>query len=150
VVCTLYRFTDEPMWEFPKLGIGPMSPTNEWARFTTLADARAALRSADISEPALHPKAQGLGREEKTGQRLLVDGELALPTQTGSARRRFATPKAVARQSAERAEGVTSGPERAADHRASIVEATTPRAPAADRDRRLSRGPLRARQCEPR
>jgi hypothetical protein len=65
VVCTLYRFTDEPMWEFPKLGIGPMSPTNEWARFTTLADARAALRSADISEPALHPKAQGLGREEK-------------------------------------------------------------------------------------
>ena len=43
-LCSLYRFTDEDTWEFPKLAIKAGPATNEWKRFNNLAEARAAAR----------------------------------------------------------------------------------------------------------
>lgn len=42
-VCTLYRFTDVDVYEHPKLGIRSISATNDWKRFSTLADTGTAL-----------------------------------------------------------------------------------------------------------
>jgi len=44
--CNLFRFTDEPVLEMPKLGIAAMKATNEWRDFATLAAAKAAILSA--------------------------------------------------------------------------------------------------------
>lgn len=43
-VCTLYRFTDEPMHEWPKLGISALGATNEWRAFQTLSEAQQAVK----------------------------------------------------------------------------------------------------------
>lgn len=48
-VCSLYRFTDVEVFDFPKLGIQRGAPTNEWKRFQTLAEAHAALKIAHAS-----------------------------------------------------------------------------------------------------
>ena len=45
-VCSLYRFTDEQVFDHPKLGIKAMRATNEWQTFTKIAEARAALIAA--------------------------------------------------------------------------------------------------------
>lgn len=45
-VCSLYRFTDESVFEHPKLGIAARRATNDWKAFTTIAEARAALKAA--------------------------------------------------------------------------------------------------------
>lgn len=45
-VCSLYRFTDEVVFEFPKLRIKAMPATNEWKKFEKLAAVRAALKDA--------------------------------------------------------------------------------------------------------
>lgn len=45
-VCSLYRFTDEPTFEHPKLGIKALRATNEWQKLKTLAEARAAIKAA--------------------------------------------------------------------------------------------------------
>ncbi len=45
-VCSLYRFTDEVVFEQPKLGIKAMKATGEWRKFTKLAEAKAAIRKA--------------------------------------------------------------------------------------------------------
>jgi hypothetical protein len=42
-VCSLYRFTDVESFEFPKLGIQRTRATNEWKKFSTIAEARAAI-----------------------------------------------------------------------------------------------------------
>ena len=42
-VCSLYRFTDMGVHEFPKQGIDAMAATHEYRNFQTLADARTAL-----------------------------------------------------------------------------------------------------------
>jgi hypothetical protein len=44
--CSLYRFTDEPTAEFPKLGIRAQKATNDWRPFTSLVQAKAVLREA--------------------------------------------------------------------------------------------------------
>jgi hypothetical protein len=44
--CCLYRFTDSPTYDFPKLDIKACKVTNEWQTFKTLADARAAIKAA--------------------------------------------------------------------------------------------------------
>ena len=43
-LCSLYRFTDAETYEFPKLGVKAMRPTNEWKRFKTLAEAKIAIK----------------------------------------------------------------------------------------------------------
>ena len=45
-VCSLYRFTDEQTFEHPKLGVKACKVTNDWQRFKTLAEARAAIKAA--------------------------------------------------------------------------------------------------------
>jgi hypothetical protein len=47
--CSLYRFTDEQVFEQPKHGIKAQKATNDWQSFKTLADARAALKAAHDS-----------------------------------------------------------------------------------------------------
>lgn len=39
--CSLYRFTDQPTYEMPKLGLSAVRATSDWQRFTTMAAARA-------------------------------------------------------------------------------------------------------------
>lgn len=57
-VCSLYRFTDEGVYEHPNLGIQKQSPTHDYRRFTALADARAAIR-----EELCASKEAGTGRQ---------------------------------------------------------------------------------------
>lgn len=45
-VCNLFRFTDEDVYEQTKLGIPMMKATNDWSKFRTLAEARAAVKAA--------------------------------------------------------------------------------------------------------
>jgi hypothetical protein len=40
-LCSLYRFTDQPTYEMPKLGLPAVRATSDWQRFTTIAAARA-------------------------------------------------------------------------------------------------------------
>lgn len=47
-LCSLYRFTDEPTFEIPKVGVKACNATNLWSAFKNMADARAVLR--DLSE----------------------------------------------------------------------------------------------------
>jgi hypothetical protein len=49
--CSLYRFTDEQVFEQPKQGIKAQKATNDWQSFKTLADARAALKAAHDAVP---------------------------------------------------------------------------------------------------
>ena len=44
--CSLYRFTDEPVFEQTKLGIAACKATNEWRQYTTLKDAESAIQAA--------------------------------------------------------------------------------------------------------
>ena len=61
-VCSLYRFTDEAVYEHPKLGVKAQQPTNDWQKFTKLAEASAAIKEAH--ESAKRPK-------NKTGVQIL-------------------------------------------------------------------------------
>ncbi len=55
-LCSLYRFTDEPVLDHPKHGVKAMRATNDWKRFGNDAAARAALR--DAHQAALRPETQ--------------------------------------------------------------------------------------------
>lgn len=50
--CTLYRFTDEVTFDHPKLGIVAGPATNDWRRFTTICEAKAAIRAAAAPVPS--------------------------------------------------------------------------------------------------
>lgn len=56
--CSLYRFTDEPVFDMPKLGIKAERITNEWQEFKTLAEANAALKAAHDATISTKPKTQ--------------------------------------------------------------------------------------------
>lgn len=43
-VCSLYRFTDEPTFDIPKIDVKAAPATNEWQAFTSIAHAKSALR----------------------------------------------------------------------------------------------------------
>ncbi|NMF96136.1 hypothetical protein GPA27_01825 [Aromatoleum toluolicum] len=43
--CSLYRFTDTEVWEWPKLGIGPIEATNEYKAFGTVREAEVAMKN---------------------------------------------------------------------------------------------------------
>lgn len=45
-VCSLYRFTDEPTFDIPRVQVKAERATNDWKVFTSLAHARSALRPA--------------------------------------------------------------------------------------------------------
>ena len=43
-LCSLYRFTDEPTYEIPKASVKAGPATDEWRKFNTIGEARAAVR----------------------------------------------------------------------------------------------------------
>jgi len=47
-VCSLYRFTDEPTFDLPKIGVKAGPATNDWQAFTSIAHAKSALRSVPV------------------------------------------------------------------------------------------------------
>jgi hypothetical protein len=59
-LCTLFRFTDEPCFNVPKLGIQACHPTNEWKRFTSLAQAQEAIKEAE--KPVVSPVRRAYGK----------------------------------------------------------------------------------------
>ena len=56
----MYRFTDEAVFEHPKLGVKAGPPTDEWKRFTKLAEAKAAIKKAhaDVKRPTVKNKSR--------------------------------------------------------------------------------------------
>ncbi len=42
--CSLYRFTDMPTFDVPKIGLKATVATNEWRNFKTIAEAKVAIR----------------------------------------------------------------------------------------------------------
>jgi hypothetical protein len=50
--CTLYRFTDEATFDHPKLGIVAGPASNEWKRFTSIGEAKAAIKAASAPVPS--------------------------------------------------------------------------------------------------
>ena len=59
-VCNLYRFTDEPSFEHPKLQIVAVGATNEWRSFHTLTDTAKALKQAHaLARRRKPPSAEG-------------------------------------------------------------------------------------------
>ena len=54
-LCNLFRFTDKPVHDHPKLGIAAMKATHEWQRWSAIREARAVIREAH--KAAKRPKA---------------------------------------------------------------------------------------------
>jgi hypothetical protein len=54
-VCNLYRFTDKPTMEFPKIGINAMRATHEWKRWESVRAAKAAIRDAHHQARRVRP-----------------------------------------------------------------------------------------------
>ena len=69
-VCSLYRFTDEPVFEQPKLGIKAFGATNEWQRLTTLADARNVLKAAHAAVKQQPKNKLGLQKLKRIGSEI--------------------------------------------------------------------------------
>ena len=63
-VCSLYRFTDEAVFQHPKLKIEACNATNDWQKFTTLADAKNALLQG-------HAASKNKGVKIKSGLQIL-------------------------------------------------------------------------------
>jgi hypothetical protein len=77
-VCSLYRFTDVPVFEQTKIGVKAMPATDEWRRFKTHAEVRAALRDAHAA--AKRPAAQNtvkVQRMNRTGS--LIERKASVP-----------------------------------------------------------------------
>lgn len=47
-VCSLYRFTDLDMFEFPKQGLAHQKATHDYLKFTTVTDVEQAIQSAAV------------------------------------------------------------------------------------------------------
>lgn len=62
-VCSLYRFTDEAVYEHPKLGVKAGPPTDDWKRFTKLAEAKAVIKQAHAE--AKRPTGKNTSRIQK-------------------------------------------------------------------------------------
>lgn len=58
--CSLYRFTDQEVFEHPKLCIPKMNATHDYRRFDKLAKARAAVREARQPQQGKNRKVQKL------------------------------------------------------------------------------------------
>lgn len=77
-VCSLYRFTDEAVFDLPKLGIKAIPATHEWRRFVKIAEVRAALKQAH--EAARRPACDDepkLQKMKRTGSR--AEPKAAIP-----------------------------------------------------------------------
>lgn len=77
-VCSLYRFNDEPVFDFPKLGIKAMSATNDWRAFSKLADVCAALTEAHAAAKRRPPNSE-LGLRKVNGLRSNIERKASVP-----------------------------------------------------------------------
>ncbi|WP_192901776.1 hypothetical protein [Pigmentiphaga sp. H8] len=75
-VCSLYRFTDEPVFEQPAIGIQKMGATNEWRRFEKLVEASQAIENA-------HEAARAQAGKNKSGLQKLKHPASEIEAQTG-------------------------------------------------------------------
>ena len=62
-LCSLYRFTDEPTLDIAKAGVKAGPATDEWRKFTSIAEARAAVRMFTRKTP---PKVRPSNRTSAT------------------------------------------------------------------------------------
>ena len=67
--CSLYRFTDEATFEHPKLGVKASLAGNRWKQFTTLAEARAALKTAHAAAKRPDKNKLGLQKLKRVGSK---------------------------------------------------------------------------------
>lgn len=72
-VCTLYRFTDEPVPEWPKLGVKACKATNEWRQFERVDHAKNAVRQAHENKSGLRNRKR-IGSESEAQSRF-IDSE---------------------------------------------------------------------------
>lgn len=74
-VCSLYRFTDLDMFEFPRQGLAHQKATHDYLRFDTVAEAEQALRDAIVkrqeqAERITAKREQAKSRKKTTIQKL--------------------------------------------------------------------------------
>ena len=71
-VCSLYRFTDEAVYEHPKVGVKAQQATNDWQRFTKLAEAEAEIKQAhaNVKRPQNKSGVQILKRTDSDSEAL--------------------------------------------------------------------------------
>lgn len=71
-VCSLFRFTDLPAYDFPKLGITACKATHDYLQFETVGAAEVALRTGvqDLREKAIERKQKAADRKKTTLQNL--------------------------------------------------------------------------------
>lgn len=74
-LCNLYRFTDKPMYDFPKLGFLACKATHEWRQWKGVREAEAAIRGAHAA--VRRPVGQGTRCSVKhhCSKRIGSDGE---------------------------------------------------------------------------
>jgi hypothetical protein len=63
-LCNLYRFTDKPTLDFPKLHISASKAGHEWKQWAGLKEARAAIKAAHVS--AKRPPAQNAVKAQES------------------------------------------------------------------------------------
>jgi hypothetical protein len=61
-MCNLYRFTDKPMMDFPKLGLSACKASHDWRQWGSLREAEAAVRAAH--QAAKRPKSENTGKAQ--------------------------------------------------------------------------------------
>ena len=73
-VCSLYRFTDEAVYEHPKVGVKAQQATNDWQRFTKLAEAEAEIKQAhaNVKRPQNKSGVQILKRTDSDSEAVAV------------------------------------------------------------------------------
>lgn len=62
-VCSLYRFTDEAVFDMPKIDVKAQPATHDWRRFKTIAEVRGQLRAAHAA--AKRPPVSGESKLRK-------------------------------------------------------------------------------------
>lgn len=70
VIPTLYRFTDEASHEWPKNDVPAYKATNDWQRFATLNEVKAAIAAAVVESETRHNKRlAGRKRKAEAGEK---------------------------------------------------------------------------------
>lgn len=65
-VCSLYRFTDQDCYDFPKQGVPACKATHDYKKFTSLSDARAVLRESEMERKRRRQVRQEKSKVQKT------------------------------------------------------------------------------------
>lgn len=71
-VCSLYRFTDLPVPEWPKLGISAQAATHDYKRFESVREAAAALREISVRKKTKLQKMKLIASETEPMRRFIA------------------------------------------------------------------------------